>query len=191
VLVGGTARGYAATTLSNPRAFPPPHSLDLRASRTVLGETYWATRKEVPVPPRHRVAPNVLGAVSALGVPFIARGLVVRDGWMVLFGLAANVTPSPTRSARPSGDWSRCGRILPRTAAWLRPRARVNLHALAADAGDVSSKDEKARRKPLKVTYLRAEQAASAALMPLDRPQWESLLDQVSSAATGRPAIAL
>jgi hypothetical protein len=67
----------------------------------------------------------------------------------------------------------------------------VNRHALAADAGDVSSKDEKARRKPLKVTYLRTEQAASAALMPLDRPQWESLLDQVSSAATGRPAIAL
>ena len=91
MIVGGTARGYAATTLSNPRAFPPPHSLDLRASRTVLGETYWATRKKVPVPPRHRVAPNVLGAVSALGVPFIARGLVVRDGWMVLFGLAVQM----------------------------------------------------------------------------------------------------
>jgi len=30
----------------------------------------------------------VLGGVSALGVPFIAGGLVVRDGWMVLFGLA-------------------------------------------------------------------------------------------------------
>jgi hypothetical protein len=34
------------------------------------------------------VAPDVLGAVSAAGVPFVARGLVVRDGWMVLFGLA-------------------------------------------------------------------------------------------------------
>jgi hypothetical protein len=30
----------------------------------------------------------VLAGLSALGVPFIARGLVVRDGWMVLFGLA-------------------------------------------------------------------------------------------------------
>ena len=65
----------------------------------------------------------MLGAVSALGVPFIVRGLVVRNGWMTLLGLAvqmagkiwfldrmailyddvhpagaANVTPSPTRA---------------------------------------------------------------------------------------------
>jgi hypothetical protein len=115
-----------AWTAINPRAFSPPRSLDHWASRGVLGETYWANRKEVPVPPRHRVAPNVLGAVSALGVPFIARGLVVRDGWMVMFGLAvqmagkiwfidrmallhddvapagsANVTQSPTPSGTP------------------------------------------------------------------------------------------
>jgi hypothetical protein len=77
-----------AWAVINPRAFPPPRSLDRWASRGVLGETYWANRKEVPVPPRHRVAPQVLGAVSALGVPFVARGLVVKNGWMVLFGLA-------------------------------------------------------------------------------------------------------
>jgi hypothetical protein len=77
-----------AWTAINPRAFPPPRSLDHWASKAVMGETYWANRKEVPVPPRHRVAPTVLGGVSALGVPFVACGLVVRDGWMVLFGLA-------------------------------------------------------------------------------------------------------
>ena len=77
-----------AWTVVNPRAFPPPRSVDHWASRAVLGETYWANREEVPVPARHRVAPTVLGAVSTLGVPFIARGLVVRDSWMVLFGLA-------------------------------------------------------------------------------------------------------
>jgi hypothetical protein len=77
-----------AWAVINPRAFPPPSSLDHWASRGVLGETYWANRKEVPVPPRHRVAPQVLGVVSASGVPFIARGLVVKNGWMVLFGLA-------------------------------------------------------------------------------------------------------
>jgi hypothetical protein len=77
-----------AWAVINPRAFPPPRSLDHWASRGVLGETYWAKRKEIPIPPRHRVAPNVLGAISALGVPFVARGLVVRDGWMVMFGLA-------------------------------------------------------------------------------------------------------
>ena len=77
-----------AWTAINPRAFPPPRSLDHWASKGVLGETYWANRKEVPVPPRHRVAPNVLAAVSAVGVPFVARGLIARNGWMVLFGLA-------------------------------------------------------------------------------------------------------
>jgi hypothetical protein len=77
-----------AWTAINPRAFPPAHSLDHWASKAVLGETYWAQRKEVPVPPRHRIAPIVLGAVSALGVPPIVGGLVVRNGWMVLFGLA-------------------------------------------------------------------------------------------------------
>ena len=77
-----------AWTAINPRAFPPPRSLDHWASRGVLGETYWTKRKEVPIPPRHRVAPNVLAAMSALGVPFVAKGLVTRNGWMVLFGLA-------------------------------------------------------------------------------------------------------
>ena len=80
-----------AWTAINPRAFPPPRSVDHWASKGVLGETYWAKRKEVPIPPRHRVAPNVLSALSALGVPFVARGLVVRDGWMVTFGLAVQV----------------------------------------------------------------------------------------------------
>jgi len=80
-----------AWTAINPRVFQPPDSLEHWASRGVLGETYWANRTTVPVPPRHRVAPNVLGAVSALGVPFIARGLVARNGWMVSFGLAVQM----------------------------------------------------------------------------------------------------
>ena len=77
-----------AWTAVNPRAFRPPRSLDSWASKAVLGEAYWGKRKELALSPRHRVAPNVLGAVSVLGVPFLVRGLVVRDGWMVLFGLA-------------------------------------------------------------------------------------------------------
>ena len=80
-----------AWTAVNPRAFPPPRTLDHWASKGVLGETYWAARNEVPVPPRHRVAPNVLSSISALGVPFIARGLVVRNGWMVSCGLVVEV----------------------------------------------------------------------------------------------------
>ena len=75
----------------NPRAFPPPRTTDHWASKAVLGEIHWADRKTVPVPARHRVAPNVLLAVNAFGVPFVVRGLVVPDGWMVLFGLAVHM----------------------------------------------------------------------------------------------------
>jgi hypothetical protein len=80
-----------AWTAVNPRVFPPPRSLDSWASRAVLGEVLWADRARVPVPPRHRVAPNVLQALSALGVPFVVRGLVARDGWTVAFGLAVQL----------------------------------------------------------------------------------------------------
>jgi hypothetical protein len=75
----------------NTRVFPPPRSLDHWASRAVLGETYWTNRRTTPVPARHRIAPHVLIAMNALGVPFVVRGLVVRNGWQVLFGLAVHM----------------------------------------------------------------------------------------------------
>jgi hypothetical protein len=46
----------------------------------------------------------------------------------------------------------------------------------------MASKDEKAERKRLKDEYLRAQQEASAARMPLDRAQLESLLDHIEAA---------
>jgi uncharacterized protein DUF6653 len=76
----------------NPRVFPPPRSTDHWASRAVLGETFWVDREDTPVPPRHRVAPIVLTVLNGLGLPFVVRGLVVRDGWQVLFGLAVHMT---------------------------------------------------------------------------------------------------
>jgi hypothetical protein len=75
----------------NLRVFPPPRSVDHWASRAVLGETLWADRRAAPVPARHRVAPHVLTVVNCLGLPFLARGLVVRNGWTVLFGLAVHM----------------------------------------------------------------------------------------------------
>jgi len=75
----------------NPKVFPPPRSLDHWATRAVLGETFWANRKEVPVPARHRLAPNVLIAINTLGLPFIIWGLITHDAWIVLFGLAVHM----------------------------------------------------------------------------------------------------
>ena len=75
-------------TLVNPRVFPAPRSLYSWASRSVLGETVWARRKDAPVTPRHRVAPVVLSIVSAVGLPFLVWGLIVLDPWITAFGLA-------------------------------------------------------------------------------------------------------
>jgi hypothetical protein len=46
----------------------------------------------------------------------------------------------------------------------------------------VGPEDDKARRKRLKDEYLRAQQAASAARMPLSRPQLAALLAHVDAA---------
>lgn len=78
-------------TAINPTLFPPPRTLDHWASRAVLGETFWANRQQVPVPPRHRLAPLVLTAINAAGVPFVVWGLIVLDGWLVMFGLAVHM----------------------------------------------------------------------------------------------------
>jgi hypothetical protein len=78
----------AAWMVVNPKAFPPPKSLDHWASKAVFGETFWTNRSSVPIPKGHRRAPNVLAAISALGLPVLVWGLVVLDVWMVLTGLA-------------------------------------------------------------------------------------------------------
>ena len=75
----------------NPKVFPPPRSLGNWASKAVLGEVFWADRKENPVPARHRVAPTVLVVINTLGLPFIAWGLVALDVWITLFGLAVHM----------------------------------------------------------------------------------------------------
>jgi hypothetical protein len=74
----------------NPRLFPPPRTLDAWASKAVLGEPYWNNRKNVPIPPRHRVAPIVLTGFNAAGMIFVVWGLIVLNVWIVLFGLAVH-----------------------------------------------------------------------------------------------------
>ncbi len=74
-------------TIVNPRVFPPAKSLSSWASRGVMGEKYWAARKEAPPPSRHRIAPLVLTSVSAIGFPFWVWGLVTLNPWLTAFGL--------------------------------------------------------------------------------------------------------
>ena len=77
-----------AWTAVNPRAFPPPRSLDSWASKAVLGEQLWTAGRKQGERPRRRLAPVVLTVVNAAGMAVLVRGLVVLDPWMTATGLA-------------------------------------------------------------------------------------------------------
>jgi hypothetical protein len=77
-----------AWTWLNPRLFPPPRSTDSWASRATLGERVWLARREVPIPPHHRVLPTLLSAVAAMGLVPLAWGLAALEPWPTLLGMA-------------------------------------------------------------------------------------------------------
>lgn len=72
----------------NPRVFPPPKSTDNWASKAVLGERVWLNRRNIPVPDHHRIAPNILIALSAMGIPPLIWGLVHLQPWPTVLGVA-------------------------------------------------------------------------------------------------------
>lgn len=75
-------------TALNPHIFGVPAAFDSWASTSVLGERLWAHREETPVPEHHRVAPQILNAVSASGMLFVAWGVVKLAIWPTLVGTA-------------------------------------------------------------------------------------------------------
>ncbi len=75
-------------TWLNPRIFPAPQSFDHWASEGVFGERVWLNRDAVPVPARHRLAPNILSAVGGISVLFVAWGVLMFEVWPTLFGAA-------------------------------------------------------------------------------------------------------
>lgn len=75
-------------TWFNPRIFPAPQSFDHWASKAVFGERVWLNRDIVPVPAHHRTAPNILSAVSGIGMLFVFWGVFAFDVWPTLFGMA-------------------------------------------------------------------------------------------------------
>jgi len=73
-------------TWLNPRIFPAPQSLDHWTSKGVLGERVWLNRDTVPIPVHHRTVPNILSAISTIGMIFIIYGVAVFDPWPTIFG---------------------------------------------------------------------------------------------------------
>jgi hypothetical protein len=70
----------------NPRIFSRPPSTDNWASKAVLGERVWINRNNIPVPKHHRLAPNLLNCISALGIPFLIWGLWQPSVWPTAVG---------------------------------------------------------------------------------------------------------
>ncbi|MBC7284550.1 DUF6653 family protein [Hoeflea sp.] len=75
-----------AWALYNPRAFPPPTSLDNWASRAVLGERHWLARKTTPIPAHHGRWAMILSVLSAVALLPLAYGLWVLDPWAAFAG---------------------------------------------------------------------------------------------------------
>lgn len=59
----------------NPTLFPKPKSLDHWGSKAVLGEKYWAERKQMPVPPHHQVPVLILTILQTIGGILLIIGL--------------------------------------------------------------------------------------------------------------------
>lgn len=72
----------------NPRMAPVPRHTDNWGAKAVFGERIWLNRKATPIPARHRLAPHLLTAVSALGLPFLLWGLYALAIWPTLLGAA-------------------------------------------------------------------------------------------------------
>lgn len=72
----------------NPRLFARPKSTDNWASKAVFGERVWLNRKAIPVPERHRKAPNILSACSGVGMVFVVWGVYALNVWPTIFGTA-------------------------------------------------------------------------------------------------------
>lgn len=71
----------------NPRLFPTPPTTNNWASKAVLGERIWLNRDKIPVPKHHQKVPNILNAISALGLPFLILGLVKLQIYPTVMGV--------------------------------------------------------------------------------------------------------
>lgn len=103
-----------AWTWWNPRAFPPPRSLDSWASRGVLGERVYLHHRE-EVAAHHRRAATVLTAASLPGAAVLVWGLAALDPWPAILGVPLTVLPKLWFADRMVWVWEdrlRAGRDL-------------------------------------------------------------------------------
>ncbi|MEQ9673445.1 MAG: hypothetical protein RLO10_03190 [Roseovarius indicus] len=113
VWIGAWAWGAVTAVLLwtwvNPRAFPPPASLDSWAARGVLGERVFLNRRD-EVPGHHRVWGAMLSAGALPGAMVMAWGLWALDTAWAVFGTLLTMIPKiwfADRMVWVYADWLR------------------------------------------------------------------------------------
>jgi hypothetical protein len=81
-----------AWTFYNPRAFPPPKTLDHWTSKGVLGEQLWLARKDRPIPAHHARWAFWLSVASGLSILPMIWGLYALSLWPALLGCILSMT---------------------------------------------------------------------------------------------------
>lgn len=71
----------------NPVFFSKPSSTKNWASKSVLGERVYLNRDQVDIPDYHKIAPNILNAISSIGMLFTIYGIVVLSIWPIILGV--------------------------------------------------------------------------------------------------------
>jgi hypothetical protein len=74
----------------------------------------------VPIPPRHRIAPHILTAISMLGIPPLAWGLYALEIWPTLLGSALIYLGKMWFVDRMVWLYEDMKDVRPEYAAWLR-----------------------------------------------------------------------
>jgi len=87
-VVGGySGRLLPALDLVQSTDIPAPESFDHWTSKALLGERVWLNRDSVPIPVYHRTEPNILSALSGIGMLFVFCGVLMFDVWPAVFGM--------------------------------------------------------------------------------------------------------
>lgn len=91
VWIGGFAWIPVLVTLAwiwlNPRVFPKPSSIDNWASRAVMGERLWLKRGDSALGIDHQSVIGISNVIGAVGLILCIYGLVVLNGYHVVYGL--------------------------------------------------------------------------------------------------------
>ncbi|MDJ0858568.1 MAG: hypothetical protein QNJ03_05785 [Dinoroseobacter sp.] len=104
----------------NPRAFPPPESVEAWVTRGVFGERVFLNRNAVPVPSHHVTWAYLLTTVSAVGVPPLIWGLWALDPVWTLLGLVLTMGGKVWFVDRMAWLWADMKDADPTYQAWAR-----------------------------------------------------------------------